>query len=62
MQALNGWTPYKVMHNAKLNLGDLLDWGTRVFMIKTISGKLDNKGMEGRWLGYSGMSKGHCIF
>ena len=50
------------MHNAKLNLVDLPHWGARVFMIKTNAGMLDNKGMEGSWLGYSGMSKGHCIY
>ena len=50
------------MHNAKPNLADLLDWGARVFVMKTNAGKLDNKGTEGCWLGYGGMSKGHCIY
>ena len=30
--------------------------------MKESSGKLDSKGTEGRWLGYSGVSKGHCIY
>ena len=47
-QALNGKTPYEVMHNTKLNLADLPDWGARVFMLKTNTGKLDSKGTEGR--------------
>ena len=50
------------MHNAKLNLVDLPDWGANVFMLKTNTGKLDSKGTEGRWLGYSGISKGHRIY
>ena len=61
-QALYGWTPYEVMHNAKPNLVDLPDWGARVFVMKTNAGKLDIKGTEGHWLGYSGMSKGHLIY
>ena len=59
MGALNGWPPYEVMHNAKPNLADLPDWGARVFVMKINAGKLENKGMEGFWLGYSGTSKGH---
>ena len=50
------------MHNAKPYLADLPDWGTRVFVMKTNTGKLDNKGTEGCWLGYSSMSKGHHIY
>ena len=50
------------MHNAKPNLADLPDWGARVFMLKTNTGKLDNKGAEGHWLGYSSISKGHHIY
>ena len=50
------------MHNTKPNLADLPDWGAKVCVMKTNAGKLDNKGMEGHWLGYSGMSKGHHIY
>ena len=45
---LNGKTPYEAMHKVKLNLADLPDWGTRVFMMKTNAGKLDNKKTVGR--------------
>ena len=50
------------MYGAKPNLADLPDWGARVFIMKESSGKLDSKATEGRWLGYSGVSKGHCIY
>ena len=50
------------MHNAKPNLADLPDWGARVFVLKTNAGKLDSKGTEGCWLGYSRISKGHHIY
>ena len=60
--ALNSKMPYEVMHKTKLNLTDLLEWGARVFMMKTIAGKLNQKSTEGRWLGYSSTSKGHHIY
>ena len=60
--ALNDQTPYEVMHHAKPNLVDLPDLGARDFVMKTNTGKLDNKGTEGHWFGYSGMSKGHHIY
>ena len=50
------------MHKAKPDLTDLAEWGARVFVIKMIAGKLDQKSTEGRWLGYSGTSNGHCIY
>ena len=60
--ALNSKTPYEVMHEMKPDLTDLPGWGARVFVIKMIPGKLDQKSTEGHWLGYSGTSKGHCIY
>ena len=60
--ALNGKTPYKVMHQTKLDLTGLPEWGARVFVMKTITGKLDQKATKAHWLGYSSTSKGHCIY
>ena len=54
--------PYEVMHQTKPDLTDLPEWGARVFVMKTNAGKLDQKSTEGCWLGYSGTSKGHCIY
>ena len=50
------------MHKTKPDLTDLPEWGARVFIMKTITGKLDQKSTEGCWLGYSGTSKGHCTY
>ena len=50
------------MYDVKPNLADLSDWDARVFIMKENSGKLDSKATEGRWLGYSGVSKGHRIY
>ena len=60
--ALNGKTPYEVMHKMKPDLTDLPEWGARVFVMETIAGKLDQKSTKGRWLGYSSTSKGYCIY
>ena len=38
------------MHKAKRDLTDLPEWGARVFVMKTIAGKLDQKPTEGCWL------------
>ena len=62
MRALNGKTPYEVMHKMKPDLTDLPEWGARVFVMKTIACKLDQKSTEGHCLGYSSTSKGHCIY
>ena len=62
MCALNGKTPYEIMHQTKPDLTDLPEWGARVFMIKMIACKLDQKATEACLLGYSGTSKGHCIY
>ena len=61
-RVLNGKTPYEVMHETKPDLTDLPEWGARVFRMKMNAGKLDQKSTEGRWLGYSGTSKGHRIY
>ena len=37
-RALNGKIPYEVMHNAKLNMADLPDWGARVLCRKPMLG------------------------
>ena len=50
------------MHKVKPNFTDLPEWGARVFMMKIITGKLDQKTIERQWLGYSGTSKGHHIY
>jgi hypothetical protein len=60
-RALNGMTPYEMLHS-KLDLTDLPEWGATVFMMKTLGNKLDAKATSGRWLGYSSSSKEHHIY
>jgi hypothetical protein len=61
-RALDGKTPYELMHCEKLNLADLLEWGARVFTLREDRGKLESKADEGRWMGYSDESKGHRVY
>ena len=58
----NGKTPYEVMHGAKPDLSILPEWGTKAFVLKEDSNKLEPKTEEGRWMGYSNESKGHRIY
>ena len=44
---LSSKTLYEVMHKVKLNLVEFLDWGTRVFTMKTNAGRLEAKSIEG---------------
>ena len=60
--ALNGKTPYEIMHQTKPDLTNLPEWGARVFEMKTNAAKLDQKSTEDHWLGYSSTSKGHRIY
>ena len=53
--------PYEPVHGVKPDLSDLPEWGTRAFVLKEDSGKLDAKD-EGRWVGYSNESKGHRVY
>jgi hypothetical protein len=46
----------------KPDLSDLPEWGTKVYVLKANGGKLDAKTEEGRWVGYSDVSKGHRVY
>ena len=61
-RALDGKTPYEVMHRVKPDLTDLPEWGARVFTLREDRGKLEAKADEGRWVGYSDESKGHRVY
>jgi len=61
-RALNETTPYEMLHGLKPDLTDLPEWGANFFVMKTLGNKLDAKATSGRWLGYSGSSKGHHIY
>jgi hypothetical protein len=45
-----------------LTLPDLPEWGTRVFIFRENTSKLEPKAEEGRWMGYSDEIKGHRVY
>ena len=51
-----------MLFGARPNLRDLPEWGSRVFVMTQLAGKLDAKSEEARWVGYSGTSQGHRIY
>ena len=51
-----------MIHGMKPNLTRLLEWGSKVFVLKQDHGKLDSKTEEGYWVGYSKDSLGHHIY
>jgi Integrase core domain len=56
--ALDGKTPYELMHRIKPDLMDLPEWGMRVFTLREDHGKLEAKADEGRWLDTATKAKG----
>jgi hypothetical protein len=62
MHALDGKTPYKMVHGLKPDLANLPEWGMKLFVLKQDRAKLEPKPDEGRWVGYSDESKGHRIY
>jgi hypothetical protein len=59
---LDGKTPYELLFNKKLDLTNLPEWGTKVWVLKEDRGKLDAKEDEGCWVGYSRGSQAHRIY
>jgi len=55
-------TPYEMIHGAKPNLGDLHEFGTKVWVHETRNSKIDVRSKVGRWLGFNHESSGHQIY
>ena len=57
--ALNGKTPYEILHGKPPSLAGLLEWGTQAHVLNQDVRKLSARSEEGCWVGYSGESQGH---
>ena len=63
MKAVEGMTPYEVVFGKKPNLGDLREWGEKVYVRLEKKGlKLGGRVCEGCWLGIDEESKGAWIY
>ena len=61
-RALDGQTPYKVVHNFKPNLSGLPEWGTQVWVHNATGSKLDVRAVTCHWMGYDMESKASCVY
>jgi len=62
-KAVEGMTPYEAVFGKKPNLGDLREWGEKVYVRLEKKGlKLGGRVREGRWLGVDEQSKGVRIY
>src|ERR1700678_874687 len=62
-KAVEGMTPYEAAFGKKPNLGDVREWGEKVYVRLEKKGlKLGGRVREGRWLGVDEQSKGVRIY
>ncbi|GBE86172.1 hypothetical protein SCP_0900490 [Sparassis crispa] len=61
-RALDGKTPFEVRYGHLPDLGDLHEFGAKVWVRIENAGKLDSKAREGRFVGYSTESKGYRVY
>jgi len=62
MHALDGKTPYEMLHGKKPNLMDLPVWGTKVWVRDPSGSKLDPHAREGRWIGVDAETGAHRVY
>jgi hypothetical protein len=62
MHALDGKTPYEMLHGKKPNLKGLPVWGTKVLVHDPSGGKLDMCAHEGRWIGFDAETGAHRVY
>jgi hypothetical protein len=61
-KALNGHTPYKVINGHPPDLNGLPEWGCKVWVHTTASGKVGSCASEGCWVGYNDSSTMHQVY
>jgi hypothetical protein len=61
-KALNCHTPYEVVNGHPPDLNGLLEWGCKVWVHTTTSGKVGGHASEGCWVGYDDSSAMHCVY
>ena len=57
-----GKTPYEMMYGKKLNLKDLHEWGSDLWVHTMEGTKLDGQSKAGKWVGFDEISNGHQIY
>ena len=60
--ALNGKTPYEIVHGTKPHLAGIQEFGAAAYIKSLDAGKLDPRAQKGRFVGYDLDSKGYRIY
>ncbi|TDL21242.1 hypothetical protein BD410DRAFT_689829, partial [Rickenella mellea] len=55
-------TPYQLATGKNFELGELPEWGAKVWVKVENGGKLEPRAKIGRWVGFSAESKGHRVY
>ena len=61
-QALDGKTPYEMIHKQKPNLAGIQEFGAAAYVKDLKAGKLDARAQVGQFVGYDSKSKGFRIY
>jgi Reverse transcriptase (RNA-dependent DNA polymerase)/gag-polypeptide of LTR copia-type len=61
-KALDGKTPYEMLHKRKPNLAGIQEFGAAAYVKDLKAGKLDARAKVGRFVGYDSESKGFRIY
>ena len=61
-QALDGKTPYEMIHKRKPNLAGIQEFGAAAYVKDLKAGKLDARAQVGQFVGYDSESKGFWIY
>jgi hypothetical protein len=61
-KALKGHTPYEAINGKPPNLRNLPEWGCKVWVHDTKTGKVGTRAKEGRWVGYDENSNANRIY
>ena len=51
-----------MLYNKKLDLKNLHEWGSAVWVHTTTGTKLDGQSKTGKWIGFDETSKGHHMY
>ena len=61
-KALNGRTPFEALTGSPPDLSGIPEWGAQVWVHDTSSGKVGERAIPARWVGFDGESKGHRVY
>ncbi|GBE84202.1 hypothetical protein SCP_0601800 [Sparassis crispa] len=61
-KALNGRTPYEAVTGDLPDLSGIPEWGARIWVHDTATGKMGERAKPGHWVGFDTQSKGHRVY